>query len=179
MTSALRLVADGSIRSMIEAALSTRVPLGALTYRAYLQLVDECGDYERAVTWLAEQAERFQKPILLNLEHADGNSTTITIPPKDWSEERLLGWIGGYADVLEAEFGAIGSINGVGRAAVTRTRRTEPVRLQGLDPEDEFLSQDPPTPEDELLDQDPSDEELEDPADDPESGGSDLMGDGR
>jgi hypothetical protein len=46
------------------------------------------------------------------------------------------------------------------------------------DPEDKLLSQDP-NPEDELLDLDPSDEALEDPADDPESAGSDLMGDGR
>ena len=47
------------------------------------------------------------------------------------------------------------------------------------DPEDELLNLDPPIPEDELLDQGPSDEELEDPADDLESAGSVLMGDGR
>ncbi len=96
--SALSMAA--SIRAAAQAA-----PFLCLTTRALRNLAHELGGHEAAADFLLTIGEEIGHPIGVNLERQDG-SQTVFIAPRDWTEERLAGWIGGHHQELEAQFGA-------------------------------------------------------------------------
>ena len=79
----------------------------ALTGRALAQLEAELGGTEAALLWLVDLATNTNRPIVVNLPAADGNSQTIALSPRGWGEERLRGWLGGRAAELAETFGPL------------------------------------------------------------------------
>jgi hypothetical protein len=58
-------------------------------------------------------AERHGKPVAVNLPNGDEQTTTVFIPPRGWTAERLEGYVGGMSAELEAAFGPVGSVRRV------------------------------------------------------------------
>src|SRR5687767_15978011 len=96
-----------TMTAMIRVATRTGT-LCALTHRAFAQLAAERGSDDRAMRWLVKQATRAQVPICVNAPTTRdplGPSTTMVIPPKGWSSERVAGWIGARHEEIERTFG--------------------------------------------------------------------------
>ena len=87
--------------------LAPGVPLFVLSHRALCDLAREFGSERRAARWLARLAGKLGRPILVNAPTGPGASSTIAVAPRNWGEERLLGWLGGHHEVLEAELGPV------------------------------------------------------------------------
>ncbi len=90
--------------------IMVREPLVALTTNSFRDLLTELGD-ERAtmtytMTYLIDESTKHAKPIAINLEDKSG-SKTIFIAPRDWSEERLSGWVATAKPALERHFGDV------------------------------------------------------------------------
>ena len=96
---------------MIRAAMASSVPLGGLTSRGYRQLVDECGGEKQALRFLVKTVERSAKPLVVNLATSESTSTTLALAPRNWTEQRLAGFLAGHRELLEAEFGEIARIS--------------------------------------------------------------------
>ena len=112
MTATMRITADPQAVPMSRAIerLAPSVPLFCLSHRALADLARELGSERRAARWLARLAGKLGRPILVNARTGDGTSSTIAVAPRDWTEERLLGWLGGHHAVLEEEFGPVARI---------------------------------------------------------------------
>ena len=100
--SALSMAA--SIRAAAQAG-----PLLVLTTRALRDLAHELGGHDRAADFLLTVAEEIGHPIAVNLERENG-SQTVFIGPRDWTEERLAGWIGGHHAELVEQFGVVARV---------------------------------------------------------------------
>lgn len=81
-------------------------PLVCLTGRLFRDLSDELGGTEPAMRHLMRVSENAQKPVAVNFETAEDASQTVVLAPRNWTPERLKGWIGGHHEALEAMFGA-------------------------------------------------------------------------
>ncbi len=92
------------------AAVARTAPLVVVTHRAWADLCAELGDGDAAVRHLARVASRTNKPIAVNLPRGEDDSTTVFVPPREWSEERLRGWVAGHHEDLEAAFGPVAGI---------------------------------------------------------------------
>jgi hypothetical protein len=88
------------------AAVRAGQSLIVVSTRAFGELVAERGSVDAALRHLLRCAENGCRPIGVNLEGHDGNSTTAFIAPRVWSSERLAGWVAGHHQALEAAFGA-------------------------------------------------------------------------
>ncbi len=96
---ALATVARASDRTLI-----------VVSHRALAELAAECGGYDRAPRRLLTIATNSGKPIAVNLPRGEDDSTTIFIPPRGWSEERLRGWVAGHHAELEAAYGPVAGV---------------------------------------------------------------------
>jgi hypothetical protein len=85
----------------------------ALGMGSIRDLRQELHSWERVWDWVSSLAIRLDRPILVNIPFKDGSSQTQAIAPPTWSRERLAGYIAGHHDVLEAEFGPIGRLEGL------------------------------------------------------------------
>ena len=95
-----------SIASLARASARDGGPLVCVTGRAWADLADELGGDEAAVRYLVKVAGNTGRPICVNLPTGTETSTTVFVAPRDWSEERLRGWVAGRHHELEAAFGA-------------------------------------------------------------------------
>jgi hypothetical protein len=80
-------------------------PLLVVTCRAFDDLSAELGDGDAAVRHLLRVATNTGRPVAVNLEGDDGDSTTCFLAPRGWSSERLAGWAAGHHEAIEAMFG--------------------------------------------------------------------------
>jgi hypothetical protein len=71
---------------------------------------------DAATRWLVTLAEQNGRPIGVNLPAPDGSSQTAFIAPRDWTQERLLGWVGEHRAVLKAQFGEVAGLRDLGQA---------------------------------------------------------------
>ena len=113
MSATLRITANPRRVSMVASihAAAKVSPLLVLTGRALADLVAELGGgHDGALRFLLGLAEANSKPIGVNLPSPDGSSRTIFIAPRDWSDERLRGWIAGHHRELEATFGEVARV---------------------------------------------------------------------
>ena len=88
-----------AIRTAAESA-----PLVTLTGRALADLAAELGDIAAAAQFLTDLATEVGRPISVNLPTGRDTSSTVSIAPRSWSQERLKGWIAGHHAELEYEF---------------------------------------------------------------------------
>lgn len=97
------------LQQMIRAAC-TPGTLAVLSASTFLELSDELGGLEGALLFLVDVATANKTPIALNLPTTadpDGPSTTLCVPPKGWSQERVSGWVAARHQELEAIFGQV------------------------------------------------------------------------
>jgi hypothetical protein len=87
------------------AVAARSAPLLVLSHRAFSDLADELGDHDAAIRQVLRIATNAGKPIGINLPTADGDSQTVFLAPRGWSDERLRGWVAGHHEALESEFG--------------------------------------------------------------------------
>ena len=108
----LHVDVDTDSISMAEAirAAAPLVPCVVLTGRALGDLARELGSMDAATCWLVTLAEANKRPIGINLPAPDGSSQTVFIAPRDWTQERLQGWVAGRHAELEAEFGEVAGL---------------------------------------------------------------------
>ena len=106
------LVGPGvSMKKALQAALAVDGPPFLLTTAAYQQVRAECGGSDEvAWRWLAQRAKYGTRPLLVNIEQPNGESTTVVLAPHGWSQERLAGYAGGLAETLEQELGEVARI---------------------------------------------------------------------
>lgn len=71
-----------------------------------LDLFSELGEWGRVWAWIEALAALVDKPIMCNVQVADGSQTAV-IPPRGWTHERLGGYIAGFHGQLESAFGRI------------------------------------------------------------------------
>jgi hypothetical protein len=117
LSDAARLLVDGdsvSISAAVQAAAQA-APFLVVTGRAVGDLARELGSMDAATRWLATVAEQNKRPIGVNLPAPDGSSQTAFIAPRDWTQERLQGWVAGRHAELEAEFGEVAGLSSLGR----------------------------------------------------------------
>jgi hypothetical protein len=95
-----------------EMATAESVRMVAVTHRAWSHLRRDCGGDKRAAQWLASLATEAGKVVAVNFELKDGGSRTMFLAPKDWSEEKLRGYIGGLGEEVEAIFGPVAGVSG-------------------------------------------------------------------
>jgi hypothetical protein len=101
-----RIEEPGIIHGAIRATLKAGKPV-LLTTRAWRTLVAESGHRpERALAFLEKHGAEADKPVLLNLQNEDGTSQTVALA-RGWSQERLMGYVAGMHEELEAKFGEI------------------------------------------------------------------------
>ena len=87
-------------------AMTARLaPLVVVTGRAYGEMLAELGDAEAVIAHLIRVATNVGKPLAVNLPSGPDTSSTIFLGPKGWSEERVMGWVAGHREALEAAFG--------------------------------------------------------------------------
>ena len=77
-----------------------------VTGRAWCDLAAELGSDDAAARHLARVATNTGHPLAVNIPTGSETSTTMFISPKDWTQERLAGWVAGHHQALEAAFGA-------------------------------------------------------------------------
>ena len=107
MSRTMRITANSRRVSMADTirAAAAAAPLVTLTAGALAGLERELGGYDAAARWLADLAEELGRPISVNVPTGEDESSTMFLPPKDWSRERLQGWVAGHHAELEAAFG--------------------------------------------------------------------------
>ena len=107
MSGTLRVTVDTDAVSAAEtiAVAARSVPFMVISDRLFVELVEELGGEQEATRHLIRVATNTGRPIGVNVEDDDGESTTACIAPEGWTRERLAGWIGGKRDELEALFG--------------------------------------------------------------------------
>lgn len=107
--SRLHVTADPQAVSMASAICATAQagPLVVLTVRAVRDLAVELGGEEAVVRFLLELAEINDRPLAVNVGAGGGASSTVFLPPRGWTRERLSGWVAAKRDELEGEFGEV------------------------------------------------------------------------
>jgi len=80
-------------------------PLTVVSVRMLIELSDELGGHEAAGMFLLSVAEDLGRPIGVNVPTLDGNSRSMFLAPKGWSQERLAGWVAGRHQEIETAFG--------------------------------------------------------------------------
>ena len=99
-----------NMADIIEAAAGSGA-LITLTHRALARLAEDLGgSQEEAVSWLLTLANDHGAPVALNLpatEDPDGPSTTMVLPPMNWTREQLADFVAAHEDELAASFGSI------------------------------------------------------------------------
>ncbi len=93
-----------ALMALARAAPGDNGPLVAVTGRAWRDLADELGDDEAAIRHLLRVATTTGRPLCVNFSIERG-SRTVFVVPRDWSEERLRGWVAGRHEELEHIFG--------------------------------------------------------------------------
>ena len=93
-----------SLAALARAAARDGGPLVAITGRAWRDLADELGGDEAAIRHLLRVATNTGRPLCVNFSIERG-SRTVLVAPRDWTEERLRGWVAGRHEELEAAFG--------------------------------------------------------------------------
>ena len=107
------LAGNGRMAAAIRATATAGTrPLTILTFRALIQLGQELGGPEAAARYLFELATETGRPFAVNVPAPDGNSTTRGYAPRGWTQERLRGYVAGFADKLEAAFGEVAAVRG-------------------------------------------------------------------
>jgi hypothetical protein len=81
-------------------------PVLVLGAGAWRDLQAECGSVDAVVRWLAALATRHGRPIGVNLPTGPDTSSTVMIPPRDWSRARLAATMAAAQPALERAFGA-------------------------------------------------------------------------
>jgi hypothetical protein len=89
----------------IRAAHESNGPV-MVTWGAYCQLGQELGGPRSAQTGLRELASNTGHPIAYSAPSCDSDSETHVFTPASWGEERTLGWLGGFHQEVEAQFGS-------------------------------------------------------------------------
>jgi hypothetical protein len=92
---------SGYARTAVDQALGT-VPLVILAPRIVRQLEAECGSAEQLAAWILKLVTRRRRPIGL---HDPDIGRSWFYAPKDWTSERLQGYLSVYHTELEAQFG--------------------------------------------------------------------------
>src|SRR4051812_20156209 len=107
MSHTLRVTVDmDAVRPSEAIAEAARhAPFMVISDRLFVELAEELGSEQEATRHLTHVATNTGRPIGVNVEDDDGESTTACIAPEGWTRERLAGWIGGKRDELEALFG--------------------------------------------------------------------------
>ena len=107
MSQTLRIEVDPTEVSLAEtiAAAAAVARFLILTHQMFGHLAVELGSDEAATRYLLTVAEAVARPFAVNVETGESTSTTASIAPRAWSQERLKGWIGGHRAELEAMFG--------------------------------------------------------------------------
>ena len=107
MLKAQKLTMDPSRGSLAEAirAAAGEAALLVLSDAALRQLAMELDGGETVGTFLVSVATEVGRPIGVNLDRGDGESSTACIAPKGWTQERLKSWIAGRHEAIEAMFG--------------------------------------------------------------------------
>src|SRR3954471_70894 len=102
MTSTLRVAVDTAGISAAEtiAQAARVVPFMVISDRLFVELAEELGSEQEATRHLTRIATNTGRPIGVNVEGDDGESTTACIAPKGWTSERLAGWIAGRHEEL-------------------------------------------------------------------------------
>jgi hypothetical protein len=95
-----------SIASLARASARDGGPLVCVTGRALVDLADELGSYDAAARRLLTIATNVGRPLAVNCPTGPDRSQTMFVAPKDWTDERLRGWVAGRHAELEAMFGA-------------------------------------------------------------------------
>jgi hypothetical protein len=107
------LAGDGLMAASIRGtATAGTQPFVCLTLRALAQLTAELGGPEAAARFLLDLAAETGRPFAVNVPGPDGDSTTQFYAPWGWTEERLRGYVAGFADELEATFGEVSAVRG-------------------------------------------------------------------
>jgi hypothetical protein len=96
------------MRDLIRTAAAAG-PLLTLTTAALKDLTQECGSPEAAVAFLTGMAAETGRPIGF---HLDGQ--TFFVAPRDWTQERLAGYVGARHEELAATFGEIEEVRHAG-----------------------------------------------------------------
>ena len=105
------LIGPGLMAASIRGAATAETrPLILLSFRALVALGAELGGPEAAARYLFNLANEVGRPIAINAPEPDGSSRTHFYAPWGWSDERLRGFIGGFADEIEATFGEVATI---------------------------------------------------------------------
>jgi len=71
----------------------------------FCQLGSELGRQGSATGWLRDLAAATGRPIAFSAPSCDSACEAHVFTPPDWSEERALGWVGGFHEEVEAMFG--------------------------------------------------------------------------
>ena len=100
-------VAEGLTAEALRTTMAaTPTSTVTLTVRVLAQLEREFHGYKRAYRWLLALATEMNQPIGIHADDGE-HGRTVFISPRDWTAEKLAGWIAARREVLEAEFGPI------------------------------------------------------------------------
>jgi hypothetical protein len=83
----------------------------------YRELRQELRSIEAVAKWAAALATRLGRPVLINIPDWDGSSHTVTLSPRDWSPERLQGYVAGRHEELAEAFGPIERLRNMSKGA--------------------------------------------------------------
>jgi len=109
---ALRVTADPRTVSMADAIRNAAhmAPLFIVTGRAFDDLAGQVGGHEEAAAFLLDLAESVGRPIAVNVVTGRDMSSTAFISPRNWTTERLAGWVAGHHELLESQFGDVARV---------------------------------------------------------------------
>ncbi len=82
--------------------MQSSAPLIMIGENGITALVHVSSDVKAATEWLRKLATKYNKPIGCNY-----NNETIFIAPTSWSKDKLMGYVGAHADILEGVYGNI------------------------------------------------------------------------
>jgi hypothetical protein len=103
----IRVVVDServSPSAVIKASAGA-APLVLVNRRMLVELADELGGQEQTGRFLLDVVERIGRPIGVNVPAADGNSRSMFLAPRGWTQTRLAGWVAGHHNEIEGVFG--------------------------------------------------------------------------
>ena len=93
------------IEDVIRVAQDSGDPVLVL-WRTFCQLGNELGGQASAMRWMRELVVATGRPIAFSAPSCENASETHVFTPPAWSEERTLGWLGGFQAEVEARFGS-------------------------------------------------------------------------
>ncbi len=96
---------SAAIRTAAQAAPMLVIQQGAL-----VDLAEELGGMDAAAAFLVDLAENLNTPIGVNLATGADTSSTTFLAPRDWTPERLQGWVVTRHAELVEQFGEVASV---------------------------------------------------------------------